>query len=368
MKKFKMMSRINTFFCSITILIFILPVTVLLSQNVTNSSIGSGIPACPAGRQHPASLSERQAGSNQNWVLVIHGGASGTVGQKMPEDVQIQYTTKMTEVLKAGAAVLSGGGTSLDAVETCIRMMEDSPLFNAGKGAVFTEEGKNEMDASIMDGKTLKAGAVAGVTTIKNPISAARAVMEKSKHVMLIDGGAEKFAKGQGLEIVSPSYFYTKKRWEEFQKIHQQEMDHKSDSAKSHGTVGAVALDSYGNLAAGTSTGGITNKMRGRVGDSPVIGAGTYANNNTCAVSCTGHGEYFIRNVVAYDVSARMEYKGQSLTEAAGDIINIKLKSQGAEGGLIAIDRNGNIAMPFNTAQMFRGTIHPDGKIITEIY
>ena len=356
-----MISRKSSLLHAVAILIFLLPATVLFSQDATNSNNGSFI-------RHPASLPERQAGSNQNWVLVIHGGAGGTAGQKMPEEMQLQYTTEMTEVLKAGAAILSGGGTSLDAVETCIRMMEDSPLFNAGKGAVFTEEGKNEMDASIMDGETLKAGAVAGVTTIKNPISAARAVMEKSNHVMLIGGGAEKFAKEQGLEIVPPSYFYTKKRWEEFQKTHQQEMKHKPDSSKSHGTVGVVALDNHGNLAAGTSTGGMTNKMKGRVGDSPVIGAGTYANNNTCAVSCTGHGEYFIRNVVAYDVSARMEYKGQSLPEAAGDVVNVKLKSQGAEGGLIAVDRNGNIAMPFNTALMFRGIIRPDGKIEVEIY
>jgi beta-aspartyl-peptidase (threonine type) len=329
--------------------------TCLFSQNP------SGIPTAPAGMQNPAS-------GIQKWVLVIHGGAGGTAGQKMPEEVQQQYISKMTEVLKAGAAVLSGGGTSLDAVETCIRLMEDSPMFNAGKGAVFTEEGKNEMDAAIMDGQTLKAGAVAGVTTIKNPISAARAVMEKSKHVMLIDGGAEKFAKDQGLEIVPTSYFYTKQRWDEYQKVHNEELNQKKDSVKSHGTVGAVALDSHGNLAAGTSTGGMTNKMKGRIGDSPIIGAGTYANNNTCAVSCTGHGEYFIRNVVAYDVSARMEYKGQRLPEAAGDVVNVKLKSQGAEGGLIAVDRNGNIAMPFNTVLMFRGSIGIDGKIQVEIY
>ena len=342
------------FFLLLSILI-ILPAICLFSQNP------SGIPTAPAGMQNPAS-------GIQKWVLVIHGGAGGTAGQKMPEEVQQQYISKMTEVLKAGAAVLSGGGTSLDAVETCIRRMEDSPLFNAGKGAVFTEEGKNEMDASIMDGQTLKAGAVAGVTTIKNPISAARAVMEKSKHVMLIDGGAEKFAKDQGLEIVPTSYFYTKQRWDEYQKVHNEELNQKKDSVKSHGTVGAVALDSHGNLAAGTSTGGMTNKMKGRIGDSPIIGAGTYANNNTCAVSCTGHGEYFIRNVVAYDVSARMEYKGQRLPEAAGDVVNVKLKSQGAEGGLIAVDRNGNIAMPFNTVLMFRGSIGIDGKIQVEIY
>ncbi len=348
MKKYKVDTNKKRVLLIILNTIFILTGTILFAQTV--SSI-----------QHPAS-------SIQNWVLVIHGGAGGTAGQKMAEADQLQYTTKMTEVLKAGAAVLSKGGTSLDAVETCIRMMEDSPLFNAGKGAVFTEEGKNEMDASIMDGKTLKAGAVAGVTTIKNPISAARAVMEKSKHVMLTDGGAEKFAKEQGLEIVPPSYFYTKKRWDEFQRIHQMENDHKTDTAKGHGTVGAVALDSHGDLAAATSTGGMTNKMKGRIGDTPVIGAGTYANNNTCAVSCTGHGEYFIRNVVAYDVSARMEYKGQNLVEAAGDIVNVKLKSQGAEGGLIAVDINGNIAMPFNTALMFRGSISADGKISVEIY
>jgi beta-aspartyl-peptidase (threonine type) len=327
----------------------------LFSQNL------SSIPTAQANAQNPTS-------GKQKWVLVIHGGAGGTTGQKMPEDVQQQYISKMTEVLKAGAAILSGGGSSLDAVETCIRLMEDSPMFNAGKGAVFTEEGKNEMDAAIMDGQTLKAGAVAGVTTIKNPISAARAVMETSKHVMLIDGGAEKFAKDQGLEIVPTSYFYTKQRWDEFQKIHNQELNQKKDSVKSHGTVGAVALDDHGNLAAGTSTGGMTNKMKGRVGDSPVIGAGTYANNSTCAISCTGHGEYFIRNVVAYDVSARMEYKGQTLSEAAGDVVNVKLKSQGAEGGLIAVDKNGNIAMPFNTALMFRGSIGIDGKIQVEIY
>ncbi|MCX6247567.1 MAG: isoaspartyl peptidase/L-asparaginase [Bacteroidetes bacterium] len=311
--------------------------------------------------QHPAS-------SIQRWVLVIHGGAGGSAGQKMAEDLQQKYIAEMTDVLKAGAAVLEGGGTSLDAVETCIRMMEDSPMFNAGKGSVFTEEGKNEMDASIMDGKTLKAGAVAGVTTIKNPITAARTVMEKSTHVMLAGHGAENFAKAQGLEIVDPSYFYTKQRWDEYEKVRKQEIEHKQDSAKSHGTVGAVALDNHGNLAAGTSTGGKTNKMTGRIGDSPVIGAGTYANNQTCAVSCTGNGEFFIRNVVAYDVSARLEYRGQSIQEATRDIIHSKLKAQGADGGLIAVDKNGIVAMPFNTALMFRGCIYPDGKIRVEIY
>ncbi|MCX6245062.1 MAG: isoaspartyl peptidase/L-asparaginase [Bacteroidetes bacterium] len=315
-----------------------------------------------------SSILHSPSSTRPTWVLVIHGGAGGPGKGGMPADLEKQYTDKLQEVLEAGKEVLSKGGTSLDAVETCIRMMEDSPLFNAGKGAVFTEEGKNELDASIMDGKTLKAGAVAGVSTIKNPITAARAVMEKSKHVMLIDGGAEKFAKEQGLEIVKPSYFYTKKRWDEYEKVHQQEMKGKAEENPKHGTVGAVALDAYGNLAAGTSTGGMTNKMKGRIGDSPIIGAGTYANNATCAISATGHGEFFIRNVVAYDISALMEYKGLSLDAAAHLVVDQKLKSQGADGGLIGVDKNGNITLPFNTKAMFRGTIRSGGKAIVNIY
>jgi L-asparaginase / beta-aspartyl-peptidase len=301
-------------------------------------------------------------GSGGKWVLVIHGGAGGSAKDKLPPEVQREYTDKMTEVLEKASDVLKNGGRSLDAVETAIRMMEDSPLFNAGKGSVFTAEGKNEMDASIMDGKTLMAGAVASVTTIKNPISAARAVMEKSKHVMLIDGGAEEFAKKQGLEIVNPSYFFTKKRWDELQKAKA------ADSSGNHGTVGAVALDLNGDLAAGTSTGGMTNKMKGRVGDSPIIGAGTYANDHTCAVSCTGHGEFFIRNAVAHDVSSLMEYMGLAVEKAAGYEVNIKLKQQGGEGGLIAVDPDGNIAMPFNTPLMFRGYITSEGKTGVFIY
>jgi beta-aspartyl-peptidase (threonine type) len=217
------------------------------------------------------------------------------------------------------------------------------------------------MDASIMDGKTLKAGAVAGVTTIKNPITAARTVMEKSNHVMLVDGGAEIFARQQGLEIVDPSYFYTKERWGELQKVKQQQKPMDKDTVSHHGTVGAVALDQEGNLAAATSTGGMTNKIKGRVGDSPIIGAGTYANNKTCAVSCTGHGEFFIRNVVAYDVSALMEYRGLTLDDAAIQEIMVKLKMQGAEGGLIGVDKDGNITMPFNTGAMLRGYITSEG-------
>jgi L-asparaginase / beta-aspartyl-peptidase len=305
---------------------------------------------------------------DKRWTLVIHGGAGGSAKDKLPDSIQKEYIRKMTEVLKEASSILKKGGNSLDAVEKAIRMMEDSPLFNAGKGSVFTAEGKNEMDASVMDGKTMKAGAVAGVTTIKNPVTAARAVMEKSGHVMLVGTGAEKFAKEKGLEIVDPSYFYTKKRWDELQKAKELEKSSSSDPAKGHGTVGAVALDLDGNLAAGTSTGGMTNKMQGRIGDSPIIGAGTYANNHTCAVSCTGHGEYFIRNVVAYDVSAFMEYLGITLNQSANYIINNKLKHQGGEGGLIAVDKDGNIAMPFNTGMMFRGYITSEGKIEVKIY
>jgi len=299
--------------------------------------------------------------TNKKWVLVIHGGAGSANKGKMNDERSKAAWVKIKEALEAGATILKNNGTSLDAVETVIKMLEDSPLFNAGKGSVFTAEGKNEMDASIMDGKTLKAGAVAGVMTIKNPISAARAVMERSNHVMLVDGGAEIFAKQQGLEIVDPSYFYTKERWDELQKARQQGKPLQKDTVTHHGTVGAVALDQDGNLAAATSTGGMTNKMKGRVGDSPIIGAGTYANNKTCAVSCTGHGEFFIRNVVAYDISAQMEYRGIPLDEAATHEIMEKLKEQGAEGGLIAVDKDGNISMPFNTEAMFRGYITSDG-------
>ena len=302
------------------------------------------------------------------WVLVIHGGAGGPGKGSMSPGKKKEYTTGLEEALKAGSEVLMKGGSSLDAVETAIRIMEDSPLFNAGKGAVFTREGKNEMDASVMDGKTLKAGAVAGVTTIKNPVSAARKVMENSPHVMLIGEGAEIFAKNQGLEIMDPSYFYTKERWDQYLKAKKADSLANAEESRKHGTVGAVALDMNGNLAAGTSTGGMTYKMHGRIGDSPIIGAGTYANNNTCAVSATGHGEYFIRNVVAYDISALMQYKGWTLKHAAEYVIMDKLRSQGAEGGVIALDKDGNISMPFNTNAMFRGYVNSSGRKEVAIY
>lgn len=318
-------------------------------------------------------------------TLVIHGGAGTILKKSMTPEKEKAYQEVLNLALQTGYKILQNGGTSLDAVEATIRVMEDSPLFNAGKGSVFTHEAKNEMDAAVMDGNTLKAGAIAGVTVIKNPISTARKVMENSAHVMLIGRGAEQYAKEQGMEIVDPAYFYTENRFQQLQKAKEQEeikLDHSEpkgdarlqptldelEKAKKFGTVGAVALDQYGNLAAGTSTGGMTNKRWNRVGDAPIIGAGTYANNQTCAVSATGHGEYFIRSVVAYDISALMEYKKLSLKQAAEEVVMKKLVERGGEGGVIALDRNGNFAMPFNSEGMYRGYIKADGKSEVLIY
>ena len=296
------------------------------------------------------------------YALVIHGGAGNITPANLSAEKAAQYEAKLAEVLRHGDSILRAGGTSLDAVEACVRMMEDCPLFNAGKGAVFTAEGKNELDAAIMDGKTGMAGAVAGVTTIRNPITAARAVMEKSDHVLLTGKGAETFAAEKGLDIVSPDYFYTPERWASYLKA-KANADSISALDKKHGTVGCVAVDSYGNLAAATSTGGMMMKKYGRIGDSPIIGAGTYADNGTCAVSATGHGEFFIRNVVAYDVAALMKYKGLTLAKAANEVVMVKLKTQGGVGGIIAVDRNGNVALPFNSQGMFRGYIKSGGEM-----
>jgi L-asparaginase / beta-aspartyl-peptidase len=324
-----------------------------------------------------------QAG-RKNYALVIHGGAGTILKKNMTPDKEKAYQAALEEALYAGYAILSKGGSSLDAVEAAVRVLEDTPLFNAGKGAVFTHEGKNELDASIMNGQNLAAGSVASVTTIRNPITAARAVMEKSEHVMMIGTGAETFAEEKGLEIVDPSYFYTEERYLSLQRLLEQdsekmELDHDSTREEAtikqpgnrdhkYGTVGAVALDMEGNLAAATSTGGMTNKKFGRVGDAPVIGAGTYASNATCAVSCTGWGEYFIRLVVAKSVSDLMEYKNLSVKKAADLLIMEKVPQLGGDGGLIAVDRNGNIAMPFNTEGMYRGYIKTDGKAVVKIY
>lgn len=311
-------------------------------------------------------------------MLVVHGGAGTITRANLSPELEKQYREKMTEAMRAGHAILAKGGTSIDAVEATIRILEDSPLFNAGKGAVFTHEGRNEMDAAFMDGKTKKAGAVAAVTIVRNPISAARAVMEKSPHVMMAGRGAELFATKMGLEIVDPSYFWTERRWKALQdellREQKAEETKKSsaltfpDGEHKFGTVGAVALDRNGNLAAGTSTGGMTNKQFGRIGDSPIIGAGTYAENESCAVSGTGHGEFFIRWTVAYDIAALMKYRGMSVADAANEVVNGKLTAAKGTGGVIALDAKGNFAMPFNTEGMYRGWIGEDGEAHVSIY
>lgn len=301
---------------------------------------------------------EQQIQTNPDWAIVIHGGAGAIQKEGFSEERQAEYKQKLEEAIQAGSVILENGGTSLEAVEASIHIMENSPLFNAGKGAVFNALGQNEMDASIMDGQSRKAGAVAGVRHIKNPISAAIAVMEKSPHVLLIGDGAEKFASEHGVEITDTSWFYTEKRWKSYEKMKQDK----------HGTVGCVALDRQGNIAAGTSTGGMTIKMPGRVGDSPIIGAGTYADNQTCGISATGHGEFFIRNVVAYDVAALMKYKGLSIQDAAAYVIQDKLKSQNADGGIIGLDAQGNIIMEFNTTAMFRAWNRSDDVLNVAIF
>jgi len=329
---------------------------------------------------------------NENFVLVIHGGA-GTINRgDMTPEMEKAYKDALTAALQKGYDKLKSGSPALDAIQAAITYMEDSPLFNAGKGAVLTSEGKAELDAAIMNGSNLTAGSVAGVTTVKNPILAARAVMEKSVHVMMAGKGADQFAASQGLEIVDPSYFIIEKRVKALEKVKAADsikiinekskkstgnnnsefpkplLKQKENHDYKYGTVGAVALDRYGNMAAGTSTGGMMNKKFGRIGDAPVIGAGTYANNATCAISCTGWGEYFIRLVMAKSVSDLMEYKNLSLENAANEMIMKKLPSLGGDGGLIAVDKNGNIAMPFNTSGMYRGYVKMDGKVVVEIY
>lgn len=319
-------------------------------------------------------------------VLVIHGGAGTILKKNMSPEKEAAYEAKLTEALEAGYKILQSGGSSVEAIQTAIHVMEDSPLFNAGKGAVYANDETLKMDASIMRGSDKNAGAVAGVGIVKNPIDAAIAVMEKSEHVMLAGEGAEEFAEKNGVEMADPDYFKSDVRLKQLKRIQEKEemiLDHDGDQGaidpsenefnidyiedKKFGTVGAVALDQNGDIAAGTSTGGMTNKRYDRIGDSPVIGAGTYAYNETCGVSCTGHGEFFIRNVVAYDVSALMEYKQLSVDEAATEVIK-KQTEMGGKGGLIALDSKGNVAMPFNTAGMYRGYITESGKIVVKIY
>lgn len=321
-----------------------------------------------------------------NFGIAIHGGAGTILRSSMTPDKEKLYTEALRTALQQGYAVLEKGGSALDAVETAVRSLEDCPLFNAGKGAVFNNAGTHEMDASIMNGKDLSAGAVSLIKHVKNPVLLARAVMEKSEHVFLCGDGAEEFAKQMNLEFAGDEYFYDAFRFEQWKKAQETEgvfLDHNLNAEvgmqnselnigdtkdKKFGTVGAVALDKDGNLAAATSTGGMTNKKFGRVGDSPIIGAGTYANNNTCAISCTGHGELFIRSVVAYDISALMEYRNLSLREACEEVVMKKLVKIGGEGGLIAIDKNGNIELPFNSEGMYRAMKSSGGVEKVEIY
>ncbi|MBK6263671.1 isoaspartyl peptidase/L-asparaginase [Marivirga sp. S37H4] len=307
-------------------------------------------------------------------TLVIHGGAGTIRRENMTEEQDSSYRAKLTEALEAGYAVLEKGEPAMSAIIAAIQIMEESPLFNAGRGSVFTSEGKNEMDAAVMQGKTRDAGTVAGVTNIKSPISAALAVMEKSPHVMMTGPGAEQFAKEQGLEIVDPSYFFVQSRYDALQRIKEREAEKGTAAAMAEfpdskfGTVGCVALDKDGNIAAGTSTGGMTNKKYGRVGDVPIIGGGTYADNATCGVSATGHGEYFIRSVVAYDIAAKMKYLKKSLEESANEVVMEELVDFGGSGGVIALDRQGNISMPFNSEGMYRGYMNAAGSAKVFIY
>jgi beta-aspartyl-peptidase (threonine type) len=325
---------------------------------------------------------------NRTAVIAIHGGAGTILRAEMDPQAEQSYHAALADVLAAGQRVLAEGGSALDAVSVAVRLLEDCPLFNAGHGAVFTSAGSHELDASIMDGRTLEAGAVCGLTRVKNPILAARRVLEASEHVMFAGAGADAFAEAQGLEMVEPSYFHTDARYRQWlaareagralldhdaaslaARVQAADLPHEPlDPNRKFGTVGAVALDLHGHLAAATSTGGITNKEPGRVGDTPLIGAGCYANDATCAVSTTGSGEMFMRMVVAYDVAAQIEYRGLSLDAAAHDVVMNKLPRIDGRGGLVAVDSNGNVVLPFNTEGMYRGFARVGETPVTAIY
>ncbi|WP_233235427.1 isoaspartyl peptidase/L-asparaginase family protein [Bordetella sp. LUAb4] len=323
----------------------------------------------------------------QQPVIAIHGGAGAMSRAAMSAEQEGKYIAALEDILRAGQAVLAQGGSALDAVTEAVRLLEDCPLFNAGHGAVFTSAGTHELDASIMDGATLRSGAIANVNCVRNPVLAARKVMENSKHVFFVGEGAENYAREQGLEIVDPSYFSTEARREQLLRVQREQpdaavLDHDGqamvaraqpaadpiDADRKFGTVGAVAVDAQGNLAAATSTGGITNKQVGRVGDAPLIGAGCYAANATCAVSTTGTGEMFIRMVAAYDVAAQMEYRGATLEQAAASVVHEKLPRIQGKGGLIAVDAQGNVTLPFNTEGMYRGYARVGEAPVASIY
>lgn len=304
-------------------------------------------------------------------TIVIHGGAGALEPGRYSADEEAAFKATLNEALDAGYAILDEGGSSLDAIQAAIIIMEDSPLFNAGKGAVFTREGKNELDASIMDGKTRNAGAVAGITRVKNPIKLVREVMENSVHVMFAGKGAEEFAEERGLEMVEPDYFHTDHRWKSYEDALAREQQTEESALPAdfkYGTVGAVALDRNGNLAAGTSTGGMTLKRYGRVGDVPIIGAGTFADNNSCAVSSTGWGEYFIRLTIARDICAQVEYAGKNIEDATADVIHNRLENLGGDGGVIVLGPDGAYSMQFNSAGMFRGVKNETGAQEVAIY
>ncbi len=309
------------------------------------------------------------AQTEPRFAIVIHGGAGTITRANMTPEKEAAYRAKLEEALKTGHRILAEGGTSLDACIATVKIMEDSPLFNAGVGSVYTADEKHELDAAVMDGSNLKAGAVAAVTRIKNPIELARLVMDRSEHVLLVGVGAEEFAREQGVGLVENSYFDTPRRLEELRKKKAEKTSSTAPASQpdKHGTVGAVALDKHGNLAAATSTGGMTNKRFGRVGDTPLIGAGTWADNETCAVSATGHGEFLMRLVIAHEISSMMKYAKMPVREAASGAID-RLTKLGGTGGLIAIDRHGNITMPLNTEGMYRGYIDTGGKLVIEIY
>ncbi len=314
---------------------------------------------------------ETGLGEGAEFGIVIHGGAGTIVRSSMTDELEAAYHLSLTAALEEGYRILDGGGSAMDAVVAAVMVLEDDSLFNAGRGAVFTSEGTNELDAAVMNGSDLNAGAVAGVRAIRNPIALARLVMDESPHVMMVGSGAEAFAREHGVEEVDPSWFHTEMRWQALMRAREREqttVGFDLGENRMIGTVGAVARDRSGNLAAATSTGGMTNKRFGRVGDVPVIGAGTYASNTSCAVSATGHGEYFIRNVVAREICARMEYLGETVEAAAEAIVMVRLLEQGGEGGVVAIDRLGNIAMTMNSPGMYRGHYLAGGSPFTAIY
>jgi len=323
-------------------------------------------PPPPGGEGGKADVLLHRDGAPARWALAIHGGA-GVIPKTMPEATKREYFQSLTAALKAGQEVLTGGGTSLDAVERVVRFLEDDPRFNAGKGAVYTHDGKHELDAAIMRGRDLGCGSVAAVTTVRNPISLARLVMEKSPHVFLAGEGAERFADSMKVPRVPNSYFDTDLRYQQLQEELKKERGEGPGSPdQNHGTVGAVALDVHGDLAAATSTGGLTNKRFGRIGDVPIIGAGTYANNRTCAISSTGFGEQFIRHSVSHDISALMEYRGLTLQQAADEVIHKKLDP--GDGGIIGVAHDGSIALVFNSEGMFRGAADSGGRFEVRIW